>query len=64
MAEEENQKKKKGPPYEILPNKQIMPMIGFGTARIDDEKVFTELLRIGLKIGYCKHLDTARLYNN
>ena len=39
-------------------------MIGFGTARIDDEKVFTELLRIGLKIGYCKHLDTARLYNN
>ena len=39
-------------------------MIGFGTARIDDEKVFTELLRTGLKIGYCKHLDTARLYNN
>lgn len=24
----------------------------------------TELLRKGLQFGYCKHIDTARLYNN
>lgn len=62
MADEE--KKKKGPPAEILPNKQIMPMVGFGTYKLYDEEQITELLRKGLKMGYCKHIDTGRIYNN
>lgn len=62
MADEE--KKKKGPPTETLPNKQILPMIGFGTYKLKDEELLTDLLRKGLKMGYCKHIDTARSYNN
>lgn len=62
MADEE--KKKKGPPTEILPNKQVLHMIGFGTYKIQDEKTMTSILRRGLELGYCKHLDTARYYNN
>ena len=64
MAEEEGQKKKKGPPTEILPNKQVLHMVGFGTYKITDEHELTNLLRKGLEIGYCKHIDTARYYNN
>ena len=41
-----------------------MPLQGFGTSRIQDEKLLTELLRKGLQVGGCKHIDTARLYNN
>ena len=41
-----------------------MPMIGLGTAGLNDDKVLSEILRKGLQIGYCKHIDTARLYNN
>lgn len=35
MAEEEV-KKKKGPPFEVLPNKQIFPLIGFGSDKLLD----------------------------
>lgn len=63
MAEEEP-KKKKGPPFETLSNKQVLPLLGLGTYKLTDEKVLTELLRKGLQLGYCKHIDTARLYNN
>lgn len=35
MAEEE-QKKKKGPPTETLPNNQIFHLLGFGTYKIQD----------------------------
>lgn len=41
-----------------------MPLIGFGTYKLEDEQQLTNLLRKGLQIGYCKHIDTARLYNN
>ena len=41
MADDEDKKKKKGPPFEILPNKQIMPMIGFGTYQLRDEENIT-----------------------
>lgn len=64
MAEQEQQKKKKGPPVEILPNKQQLHFIGFGTYKIQDEQTLTNLLRKGLEMGYCKHIDTARYYNN
>ena len=40
MAEEEV-KKKKGPPSEVLPNKQVMPLIGLGTYRLQDEQLLT-----------------------
>ena len=36
MAEEEDKKKRKSAPFQILPNKQIMPMIGYGTAKMND----------------------------
>jgi diketogulonate reductase-like aldo/keto reductase len=49
---------------EILASKQQMPLIGLGTYRLQEEQLLTELLRKGLQIGYCRHLDTARLYNN
>lgn len=39
-------------------------MLGFGTYKLQDEEVLTNLLRRGLELGYCKHLDTARYYNN
>ena len=39
-------------------------MIGFGTYKLTDEQLLTDLLRKGLKMGYCKHIDTARYYNN
>lgn len=63
MAEEEG-KKKKGPPVEELPNKQKVDLIGFGTYKLQDEQNITDLLRRGLEIGYCRHIDTARYYNN
>lgn len=63
MAEEEG-KKKKGPPFEVLPDKQVMPLLGLGTYGLKDDQLLTELLRKGLQIGYCRHIDTARMYNN
>ena len=42
----------------------MLPLLGLGTYKLTDEKVLTELLRKGLQLGYCKHIDTARLYNN
>jgi diketogulonate reductase-like aldo/keto reductase len=39
-------------------------MQGFGTYRLQDEQIITELLRKGLQIGTCRHIDTARIYNN
>lgn len=63
MAEEEG-KKKKGPPYETLTNKQVLQLQGFGTYKLRDEKLITELLRKGLQLGTCRHIDGARLYNN
>lgn len=63
MADEEP-KKKKGPPFETLPNKQVMPLQGFGTYTLTDEGQLTDLLRKGLQLGYCKHIDGARIYNN
>lgn len=39
-------------------------MVGFGTYKLQDEKLLTDLLRKGLEMGYCKHIDTARYYNN
>jgi 2,5-diketo-D-gluconate reductase A len=42
----------------------VLPLLGLGTYKLTDEKVLTELLRKGLQLGYCKHIDTARLYNN
>jgi 2,5-diketo-D-gluconate reductase A len=41
-----------------------MPLLGLGTYKLQDEQLLTELLRKGLQFGYCKHIDTARLYNN
>lgn len=63
MAEDE-QKKRKGPLTEVLPNKQILHFQGFGTYKLQDEDVLVNLLRKGLELGYCKHIDTARYYNN
>lgn len=48
----------------MLANKQILHFVGFGTYKIQDETVLTNLLRKGLEMGYCKHIDTARYYNN
>ncbi len=42
----------------------MLPLLGLGTYKLTDEKVLTELLRKGLQLGYCKHIDTARIYNN
>ena len=39
-------------------------MIGFGTYKLTEESEITNLLRKGLRMGYCKHIDTARYYNN
>lgn len=39
-------------------------MIGFGTYKLTDEEELKGLLRKGLELGYCKHIDTARYYNN
>ena len=39
-------------------------MQGFGTYKLQDMQLATELLRKGLQLGYCKHIDTARMYNN
>ena len=41
-----------------------MPMIGIGTDKIKDDKLLADILRKGLQIGYCRHIDTARFYNN
>jgi diketogulonate reductase-like aldo/keto reductase len=57
-------KKKKGPPFETLANKQILQLQGFGTYKLRDEKTITDLLRRGLQLGTCRHIDTARMYNN
>lgn len=63
MAEEET-KKKRGPPVEILPNKQLLQMQGFGTFNLKDAQLLTDLLRKGLQLGTYRHIDTARKYNN
>lgn len=47
----------------ILPNKQILPLIGMGTYKLQDEETLVTLLKKGLEIGI-RHIDTARLYNN
>lgn len=39
-------------------------MIGFGTYKLTNELELTQLLRKGLEMGYCKHIDGARYYNN
>ena len=49
---------------ETLPNKQLLQMQGPGTYKIQDAQLLTELLRKGLQLGTCRHIDTARLYNN
>lgn len=41
-----------------------MPLNGFGTYKLQDEALLTELLRKGLQLGACRHIDSARMYNN
>ena len=38
---EEDKRKKKEPPISVLPDKQVMPMIGLGTFKLTDEKLLT-----------------------
>jgi 2,5-diketo-D-gluconate reductase A len=47
----------------LLPNKQLLPLVGLGTYKLQDEAQLVELLKKGLEIGI-RHIDTARLYNN
>lgn len=63
MAEEQEKQKKKGPPFETLPNKQILPLLGIGTYKLNDQATLTNILKKGLELGL-RHIDTARLYNN
>jgi aldehyde reductase len=39
-------------------------MQGFGTYKLQEAQLITELLRKGLQLGTCRHIDTARMYNN
>lgn len=49
---------------ETLSNKQQLQLQGFGTYKLQDAQLLTELLRKGLQLGTCRHIDTARMYNN
>ena len=39
-------------------------MQGFGTYKLQNAQLITELLRKGLQLGTSRHIDTARMYNN
>lgn len=49
---------------ETLPNKQVLQLQGLGTYKLQDAQLLAELLRKGLQLGTCRHIDTARMYNN
>lgn len=46
-----------------LNNGNEIPVLGFGTWQIWDQKVAAESVRNALEIGY-KHIDTAEVYEN
>jgi diketogulonate reductase-like aldo/keto reductase len=46
----------------VLSNGVAIPKLGFGTWRIDDDKV-AEVVRAALEVGY-RHIDTAQAYQN
>jgi diketogulonate reductase-like aldo/keto reductase len=60
---DEEPKKKRGPPTETLPDKQLFPFIGLGTSRIKDQKEILEVLKAAVLAGY-RHIDTAIYYQN
>ena len=49
--------------YKTLANKVKIPVLGFGTWKIDDEKQAVESVKYALSIGYW-HIDTAAVYKN
>jgi diketogulonate reductase-like aldo/keto reductase len=42
----------------------VLQLQGLGTYKLLDAQLLTELLRKGLQLGTCRHIDTARMYNN
>lgn len=56
-------KKRRGPPFETLPDKQLLPMIGLGTYKLTDKQQTLDVLKAALQAGY-RHIDTAIYYQN
>lgn len=46
-----------------LQNGHKIPMLGFGTYKITDEKEAKESVKLAIKLGY-RHIDTAAFYRN
>jgi len=49
--------------YNLLSNNVKMPVLGFGTFKVEDGKQTADAVRQALEIGY-RHIDAAAIYNN
>lgn len=47
----------------ILSNKVKMPLLGFGTYKVNEGKEVVNSVKEALKLGY-RHIDTAAFYKN
>lgn len=49
--------------YNLLSNGVKIPILGFGTFKVEDGKQTIDAVRTALEIGY-RHIDAAAIYNN
>lgn len=47
----------------LLSNGVKMPVLGFGTFKVEDGKQTVDAVRTALEVGY-RHIDAAAIYNN